>query len=149
MVGIDPSREMLKRARQKATEEGLSIDFRLGSVDSLNTLSGAFDVAVSSLVLTHVTDLSAAVQAMASRLKASGRLILSDPHPFRTVLGAQCSFTFGGAKYCIQEVGHSLTAYLDALSAARCQIRRMAEPALIAWSPKLPTILVIEAEYSP
>ena len=148
-VGIDPSREMLKRARQKAAEQELSIDFRLGSVDSLNALSGTFDVVVSSLVLSHVTDLSAAIQAMASKLRASGRLILSVPHPFRTVLAQQCRFALGGAKYCIQEVSHSLTAYIEALLAARCQIRRMAERALIAWSPKLPTILVIEAEYRP
>ncbi len=79
-TGIDPSREMLTVAKEKAGRAGLEIDFRLGVIESLPIPDTTFDVVTSSLMMHHLTpDLRLKGLTEIYRvLKPGGRLLVAD-----------------------------------------------------------------------
>jgi ubiquinone/menaquinone biosynthesis C-methylase UbiE len=56
VTGVDASPQMLDVARERAREERLSIDFRVGDAHRLEFPDGSFDAAVSLRVLMHTPD---------------------------------------------------------------------------------------------
>jgi ubiquinone/menaquinone biosynthesis C-methylase UbiE len=80
VVGIDPSAEMIARARRKALRRGLALEFRLESAATLDFPPATFDVAVSSLVFHHLpAELRRqALTACARVLKGAGSLVIID-----------------------------------------------------------------------
>jgi ubiquinone/menaquinone biosynthesis C-methylase UbiE len=80
IVGVDPDRDMVERARRKGS--GASVDWRVGMGDSLADILGAAsaDAVVSSLVL-HQCPMAmkrAILGAMAEVLRPGGRLVIAD-----------------------------------------------------------------------
>jgi ubiquinone/menaquinone biosynthesis C-methylase UbiE len=53
VTGVDASEEMLAIARQRASEAGAAIDFRIGDAHALEFPDRAFDVAISLRVIMH------------------------------------------------------------------------------------------------
>jgi ubiquinone/menaquinone biosynthesis C-methylase UbiE len=80
VAGIDPSPEMIGRARGKARRAKLEIDFREAPAQALPFEAGSFDVVSSTLVLHQLppADLHAAVAEMIRVLRTGGRLLLVD-----------------------------------------------------------------------
>lgn len=76
MVGVDQSREMLKRCRAKFPE----METRLGNFMAIPYLDGNFDFAVSSFVFHHLTDEQKmlAIREMRRVLKPHGRICITD-----------------------------------------------------------------------
>ncbi|OYY92129.1 MAG: bifunctional 3-demethylubiquinol 3-O-methyltransferase/2-polyprenyl-6-hydroxyphenol methylase [Sphingomonas sp. 28-66-16] len=82
VTGLDAAPENVAAARVHATQSGLAIDYRTGSVEDL---AGArFDLVTSLEVIEHVTDPAAFVAGLAGALADDGLLILSTPN--RTAL---------------------------------------------------------------
>lgn len=52
--GIDPSLEMIERAKMKAVREGHQIDFEVGAIEEINRKNSSVDVVLSSLMLHHL-----------------------------------------------------------------------------------------------
>jgi ubiquinone/menaquinone biosynthesis C-methylase UbiE len=80
VAGIDPSPEMIGRARGKARRAKVSIDFVEAPAQKLPFEAGSFDVVTSTLVLHQLPpdDLHAAVAEMIRVLRPGGRLLLVD-----------------------------------------------------------------------
>jgi len=79
-VGIDPAPEMIAVARQKASRQGLEIDFRVGVIESLPFSDGTFDAVTSSLMMHHLPK-HLQVKGLAEIrrvLKPGGRLLIAD-----------------------------------------------------------------------
>lgn len=53
--GIDPSKEMIDRAREKGGACGMTIGFQQAAIEALPFPDGHFDVVISSLVFHHLT----------------------------------------------------------------------------------------------
>ena len=97
VAGVDPSPEMIARARTKARKRNRVIDFRQESAAALSWPDQNFDVAVSSFAIHHLTD-GVAEQALAEVarvLKPGGRVCLVDFLPAERERGVQASTASG------------------------------------------------------
>lgn len=78
VVGIDMSPQPLAVAREHAREQGLSIDYRQQTIESLAAeQSGQFDVITCMEMLEHVPDPAAVVRACQQLLKPEGVVFFS------------------------------------------------------------------------
>lgn len=80
IAGVDPSPEMIARARAKAHKRERTIDFHLEPAESLSWPDQTFDVAVSSFAIHHLADGVAelAFGEVTRVLKPGGRVCLVD-----------------------------------------------------------------------
>jgi ubiquinone/menaquinone biosynthesis C-methylase UbiE len=87
--GIDPSPEMLERAREKAERSGLEIDFRAAAMEKLPYPDGEFDVVLSSFMLHHLPEdvIRAGVAEVRRVLKPGGRFLIADMVSGRSFTG--------------------------------------------------------------
>jgi SAM-dependent methyltransferase len=77
ITALDLSRPSLAYSARMATELGVrSIDFRQGDILNLESLEGAFDVAVSTGVLHHMDDPAAGLASVVRTLRPGGVLRL-------------------------------------------------------------------------
>jgi 2-polyprenyl-6-hydroxyphenyl methylase/3-demethylubiquinone-9 3-methyltransferase len=72
VTGIDLSPVAIEAAKKHAAQSNLSIDYRVGSPETLSKESQAFDMIVCAEVLEHVDDLNAFLKETLSMLKPGG-----------------------------------------------------------------------------
>jgi ubiquinone/menaquinone biosynthesis C-methylase UbiE len=80
VAGVDPSPEMVARAKRKAVKAGVEAQFDLGTIEALPFPDATFDTVLSSLMLHHLTDSSReqGIKEIARVLKAGGRFLAVD-----------------------------------------------------------------------
>ena len=80
VTGVDPSPEMVARAKRKAAKAGVDVRFEVGTIEALPFPDAAFDTALSTLMLHHLTDdgLEKGLGEVARVLKAGGRFLAVD-----------------------------------------------------------------------
>jgi ubiquinone/menaquinone biosynthesis C-methylase UbiE len=80
VTGIDGDRAILQRAKAKAKEAGVKIDFQRGLSNELPYDGRSFDVVVSTLFFHHLTDEAKADTAEEIRrvLRLGGRVLIAD-----------------------------------------------------------------------
>ncbi|HLZ61309.1 MAG TPA: methyltransferase domain-containing protein [Ktedonosporobacter sp.] len=80
VIGIDPSRQMIARARGKARRASLCIDFEPGVIEQLAFPDQSFDVVLCIWMIHHVPDeiKQQGLSEMARVLKPEGRLLIVD-----------------------------------------------------------------------
>ncbi len=117
VTALDQSPEMLAVAREAAQREGLSIDFRLTSLDDgLALAANRFDLLICALMLCHVADLAHAMQEFARVLHPSGYLLITDFHPDSVSYGWRTGFQQTGVKYLLPNMPHTRDNYLESLA---------------------------------
>jgi 2-polyprenyl-3-methyl-5-hydroxy-6-metoxy-1,4-benzoquinol methylase len=119
---------MLAIARQKVPDG----DFRLGRLEQLPVDDGSVDVLTCSLALTHVPDLQPVMQEFARVLKPGGIAVLSDIHPFNTMVGGGVAGFPGaditkGVPYVIN-LTHQMGDYLRSFRDAGLLVAECVEP---------------------
>ena len=80
VTGIDASREMIERARRKATNKGDGIHFEVARVESLPFPNESFDAVLSTLMMHHLPrpTRERCVSEMRRVLRQGGRLLVVD-----------------------------------------------------------------------
>jgi ubiquinone/menaquinone biosynthesis C-methylase UbiE len=80
VAGIDGDRGIVARARAKAEDAGVEIDFTYGLSTELPYDARSFDVVVSTLFFHHLTDEAKADSAVEMRrvLRPGGRVLIAD-----------------------------------------------------------------------
>ena len=83
VVAVEPSEEMLTRARAKAVQGDLPVEFRQGYAQELPFGDSAFDAVTISLALHHVAtdEVSNAMSELRRVLKRGGRLLVIELDP--------------------------------------------------------------------
>ncbi len=78
--GIDPSAQMIARARRFAARRGLPIDFQVGVIEHLAFPDQSFDVVLSSFMMHQLPDelKQQGLAEVARVLKPGGRLLIVD-----------------------------------------------------------------------
>ena len=77
VTGLDAAPENIAAARIHAEGQGLAIDYRVGSVE---TLTGPYDLVTSLEVIEHVNEPRTFVQGLVDAMAPDGLLILSTPN---------------------------------------------------------------------
>lgn len=80
VAGIDPSGQMIARARRKAERAGLSMTFQVGMIEQLAFPDQSFDVVLSTFMMHHLPDdlKQQGLAEVARVLKPGGRLLVID-----------------------------------------------------------------------
>jgi ubiquinone/menaquinone biosynthesis C-methylase UbiE len=95
VAGIDPSVQMIARAREKAERAGLPVDFQVGVIEHLAFPDQSFDVVLSTFMMHHLPpDLKRqGLIEVARVLKPEGRLLILDlkghTGPWKSSIGEQ------------------------------------------------------------
>ena len=101
VLGVDPDREILIRAREKADEASASVRFEVGSGSELPYADDSFDTVLSTLVLHHLTpeERRAALTEVNRILKPGGRFVVAEwgvaPDPLMWMLSWPVRFFDG------------------------------------------------------
>lgn len=82
VAATDCNEKMLFKAREKASAEGLEIEFRLENLSEISFEDNSFDLVICALALAHVKDLTIPCQEFIRVLRSGGNLIITDLHPF-------------------------------------------------------------------
>jgi SAM-dependent methyltransferase len=124
-VGIDATGAMAELARAHCPEA----DVRVGDWSALPFDDDTFDLVTCSLALCHSLELAPPVREMARVLRPGGWLVVSDIHPFATMLGGAAAFTGTGPGHVpfVRNHAHQMSDYFAAFSDAGLDVRGLAE----------------------
>jgi len=144
VLGIDPTPEMLDRARAKAKARGVDVRLEAGDIAHLPDGPGLFDLVLCCLVLSHVADLREAVGRLTARVTPGGRLIITDFHPVNLLLGLRTAFSHDGQPYIVPNHLHSVADYFGALRLGGLAVTRLCELGEWPTLPGVPATLLLE-----
>jgi SAM-dependent methyltransferase len=166
-VGIDPTEELLRHARQRDP----SGDYRLGRAEQLALADRSFDLVVSYLTLIDIQDIGAAISEIARVLRPGGTLLIANLTSFSTAGPTWRRNADGGPFFSIDNYleeraewtawrgirilnwHRPLGTYMSLLLDAGLQLRHFAEPAPTGGDPdkagryrRVPWFLIMEWE---
>ena len=95
VTGVDISPTLVERARAYEQAEPLGVDYAVSDGNPLPFPDGAFDLAISDMVLMDVADLPPVLREIGRVLKPGGRFVSSLFHP--------CFQPAGGSSWVIEE----------------------------------------------
>jgi len=81
-VGLDISRELIDFVRERAAQNGVRLDLRLGNIEETALDRGAFDVVIAESVFEHVEDWRRGLANVAASLSPGGVLIFCSTNRF-------------------------------------------------------------------
>lgn len=87
VTGVDLSENMIQKARQMTSAEG--IDFVQGAIEEVSFKPSSFDFIFSSLALHYVNDYKGFVEKVKNLLVTNGELLFSVEHPIFTARAEQ------------------------------------------------------------
>jgi ubiquinone/menaquinone biosynthesis C-methylase UbiE len=128
VIGVDTTEAMLAIARAKLPDA----DLRHGRLEALPVDDATVDVLTCALALTHVADLAPVMREFARVLRPGGTAVLSDIHPFNTIVGGSIAGFSGGdvtkgIPYVVN-LTHKFSDYLAAFASAGLSVVDCVEP---------------------
>lgn len=142
VVGLDPSRAMLERAREKASGVG-HIELHNCTIEKAEFPDDHFDAVISALTLSHLPGLEPTLGEMVRVLKHGGWMIISDIHPYWAVSGHDYTefFDQNGQEYRIPQYAHLVEDYWRLLSKLGMRVEEIREPRIDSWLvEKMPSL---------
>jgi SAM-dependent methyltransferase len=85
VTGADIAEHLLQAARERASAEGLPIDYQLGDAESLPFEDGAFDAVISTFGVMFASRPEAAAAELGRVCKRGGRIVLATWQPESTL----------------------------------------------------------------
>lgn len=124
VTGIDPSAEQIARARAKAAQRHMSIEFQLGVIERLPFPDQTFDVVFSTLMMHHLPHSlkRQGLAEIARVLKPGGRLVIADFTRKQERAGLAARFHAG------ESAIHDLAALVTEASFERVETEEMRPP---------------------
>lgn len=141
MVGVDRSREMLRRVRVRGAR------LIRADVRGLPLRSASVDAVTCGLMIMDVEEIEVALEEMTRVLVPGGVLVYSTLHPSGAVEGWTRTFDTPDGRHALATCFHTLERHLGACRSAGLVVDARREPALSAdaSSAHRPVALVIRA----
>lgn len=95
-VGLDISPQLIGFVRERAEQNGVHLDLRLGNIEETVLDPAAFDIVVAESVFEHVEDWRRGLANVAASLRPGGVLILSSTNRFSPRSGEYPPLPFYG-----------------------------------------------------
>ncbi len=126
VVGIDLSPGMIEIAKLRCPQA----EFRCGDLVSLTLEEEQYDVIICALVLGHIKEMELALTKLLKGLTKNGVIIITDFHPFLTLLKSRRTFKdkITGNTFEIQHHLHLFQDYVHCLSSHGVVITTLEEP---------------------
>jgi ubiquinone/menaquinone biosynthesis C-methylase UbiE len=146
VVGVDRTEAMLDLARAKVPDA----TFHTGLLQELPLDDASVDLVTCGLALTHIEDLGPVFAEFARVLRAGGRVVTTDLHPFINSLGGAAAFPIEDHRpdvakgermtiHYVTNLVHQVSEYLAAFTAAGLRVSGCREPrvdeAVVAFMP--------------
>ena len=128
LLGVDQSAAMLSVAAGKLAAEPLA-GLARGELERLPVATGAVDLTVCALALTHLADPTAAIVELGRVARPGGRVVLSDVHPVMAALGYHAFHrSSDGTRALVRNHAHLHATYVAAFRLAGLAVRGCLEP---------------------
>lgn len=133
IIGVDSSHAMLERARALH-----DVDIRCGSCTALPLPDASVDCAVSSFVLSYISDLDAFADELLRVTRPGATVLLADVHPGTArALGWKRSFRLNGQEIEIASEGWQVDRIREVFAARGFRIRACIEPPFASPEQKI------------
>lgn len=126
IVGIDLSPAMIEIAKT----QNAKTSFRCESLTDTQLAENDFDVIICALVLGHIEQLTSVLATLLRALKKGGTLIVTDFHPFLTLLQSKRTFrdNRSGKQYEVLHHLHLFQEYVRCVCENDAMIEALEEP---------------------
>ena len=123
---LDFSSGMIAKAREKLSLE--NVDFEVADITQPWPCEDhSIDLVVCNLVLEHILDLSVIFAEVSRVLVKTGRMFISELHPFRQYQGTQANFQRNQETTQIPAFVHHISDFIDAAAANGLALARVNE----------------------
>jgi len=120
--GIDLSPGMIEQAKKNCPQGTFECaDLSTAKLDK-------YDVVICGLVLGHIDMLEPVMSKLVNALNSGGHLILTDFHPYQTMMKAKRTFKENGKTFEVKHTLHKLDEYFIMLKHAGVAISSFKEP---------------------
>jgi ubiquinone/menaquinone biosynthesis C-methylase UbiE len=125
VTGIDISIDMLNKAKANVP----NVNFVRDNFEKMKFPDSSFDLSLSALALTHSKKLDNVIKEIARVTKKGGFIILSDIHPWATLLGGQAYFYDTNGNYSfVKNYIHWHSSYLKSFRGNGLKVIDCVEP---------------------
>lgn len=126
ITALDFSQGMLDEARRKITSEKVTF-IKCDLKEKWPVADESADLVTCSLVLEHIENLEPVFKQASEKLKAGGRLFVSELHPFRQYTGSKAKFETGEGTHELEVFIHHISDFLHAAHAAGLRLQEFNE----------------------
>jgi ubiquinone/menaquinone biosynthesis C-methylase UbiE len=113
ITAVDLSEEMLKKAKEKVSEN--EIQFIQADINKEWTFTNEkFDLVTFSLVLEHIENLENIFEKAAHALKPEGYIYIGELHPFKQYTGSKARFETPEGVQVVQCFNHNISDFINA-----------------------------------
>jgi malonyl-CoA O-methyltransferase len=120
--GIDLSPGMIAEAKKNCPQAEFEC------ADLVTSDLEKYDVVICGLVLGHIEQLEPALTKLIMSLKPNGQLILTDFHPYQTMMKAKRTFKYNGKTYEVRHSLHTLDEYYTLQKNLNVTVTQLEEP---------------------
>jgi 2-polyprenyl-3-methyl-5-hydroxy-6-metoxy-1,4-benzoquinol methylase len=146
VTAVEPNEEMLRRAKEKASDEHLKIESFSNDVFHPLNDDRVFDLVLCCLVLSHVERIDVAISSLCTRVKHAGHLVITDFHPFNLLVGMRTSYTHRDEKFTVPNYIHLPSRYIHLVMKEGFRIVEFHESGEVKGYTGLPATLVLCAQ---
>ncbi len=136
IVGLDLSPAMIEIARRRCP----SVEFRCEDLYR-SSIEEKFDVIICALVLAHLENIKPALDNLLSALSPGGVMIITDFHPFLTLLHSKRTFRdlTSGRLFEIRHYLHLFQEYVRCFAEHQTVVEALEEP----WFNNAPSVFAM------
>lgn len=112
VIGLDFSREMLNKAKEKISDKRVTFK-KVDLTKDWKTENNFADLITSSLTLEHIKNLDHIFSQANQKLKKNGLFFISELHPFKQYSGSKAQYETESGTKELEVYIHHISEYID------------------------------------